>query len=442
ALCGALAPGAALLRLAARSAGGTEAGAEESLHASRAALMLGRTAVARELVGRALGHAGVGRPSPAVLLGHAALVELVADEYRKAGTYARRGLDLALATGGTNPAAQLHATLAVVTAVEGDADACRAHARQALATARAHGLAVPALLASWGLGLLALARNEPSEAVRLLRPLVAGCSSAPHHFAWRLRVVPYFVEAVVPVVRALPAGERERTLRQARAGLRAFEEWGRAAADPRARATALHCRALLGGRDADEPALGAALALLERAGTAFAQGRARLLAGMELRRARRPADACGHLRSAVLRFEECGADAWAARARAELRAAGRTDTAAANVPGPLGALTPQQLRVARHVAQGLTNREVAAVLALSHRTVDHHLRNVFAALGIRSRVQLVYALASLDGRSRDGRSHDGHAHDGRSPAGREHGRGGTAERRLTDPGRQGLASSR
>ncbi|KAB7850330.1 helix-turn-helix transcriptional regulator [Streptomyces mobaraensis] len=74
---------------------------------------------------------------------------------------------------------------------------------------------------------------------------------------------------------------------------------------------------------------------------------------------------------------------------AEVRAA-----TAVTAPGPLASvLTPQQLRVARHVAEGLTNREVAAVLALSHRTVDHHLRNVFAALGVRSRVQLVHALA-------------------------------------------------
>ncbi|EMF00540.1 LuxR family transcriptional regulator [Streptomyces mobaraensis NBRC 13819 = DSM 40847] len=76
---------------------------------------------------------------------------------------------------------------------------------------------------------------------------------------------------------------------------------------------------------------------------------------------------------------------------------------AAVAPGPLSALTPQQLRVARHVAEGLTNREVAAVLALSHRTVDHHLRNVFAALGIRSRVQLVHALIPLSPRPAEAR---------------------------------------
>ncbi|MFD5477681.1 LuxR C-terminal-related transcriptional regulator [Streptomyces hawaiiensis] len=54
----------------------------------------------------------------------------------------------------------------------------------------------------------------------------------------------------------------------------------------------------------------------------------------------------------------------------------------------LSRLTPQQLRIARHVAEGATNREVAQRLAVSTRTVDYHLRNVFAALGVRSRVEL------------------------------------------------------
>ncbi|MFD1051868.1 helix-turn-helix transcriptional regulator, partial [Kibdelosporangium lantanae] len=51
-------------------------------------------------------------------------------------------------------------------------------------------------------------------------------------------------------------------------------------------------------------------------------------------------------------------------------------------------LTPHQARIAGLVAEGATNREVAARMLISTRTVDHHMRNIFAKLGVRSRVEL------------------------------------------------------
>ncbi|MZE69866.1 helix-turn-helix transcriptional regulator, partial [Streptomyces sp. SID5789] len=74
------------------------------------------------------------------------------------------------------------------------------------------------------------------------------------------------------------------------------------------------------------------------------------------------------------------------QARGELRALGALSDGADT--GTLTRLTPQQLRIARHVAEGATNREVALTLAVSTRTVDYHLRKVFAALGVRSRLEL------------------------------------------------------
>ncbi|MEU5048942.1 helix-turn-helix transcriptional regulator [Streptomyces sp. NPDC021096] len=398
ALHGRPAAATALLR-AACSPAPAENDPDVLLHASRAALMLGGTTHARDLAHRALACAGPRGDLGAKVLGHLALVELAAGRYGLAGSCSHRGLEAALARGEHRLTAQLRAALAMTASVMGDAQACRAHARSALAAARDHGLVVPAVLATWALGLLDLSRGLPVEAAERLRPLVLTPSppaplSPLHHFAWHLRVVPCFVEAVALAAPRLPASERSSALGRAQGALRALEKWARAGADGQARALALHCRALLAAPGAAEPYFHQALALLERTGPDFAQARTRLLLGMSLRRLRRPGDAWGHLHGAAVRFEACGADLWAARAREELRAAGRGEADAGRRPP--GSLTPQQLRVARHVAEGLTNREVADRLTLSHRTVDHHLRNVFSALGIRSRVQLVHALASGD----------------------------------------------
>jgi DNA-binding CsgD family transcriptional regulator len=58
------------------------------------------------------------------------------------------------------------------------------------------------------------------------------------------------------------------------------------------------------------------------------------------------------------------------------------------------ALTAQQWRIACLAAEGATNREIATQLFLSPRTVDHHMRNIFTRLGIRSRVELARLVAA------------------------------------------------
>ena len=95
-----------------------------------------------------------------------------------------------------------------------------------------------------------------------------------------------------------------------------------------------------------------------------------------------------HLRAAFAGFEALGAEPWAERAAAELRASG--ETARKRDPSTIDQLTPQELQIVRFVAEGLSNKEVAAQLYLSPRTIDYHLRNVFAKLGITSRTQLAH----------------------------------------------------
>ena len=92
------------------------------------------------------------------------------------------------------------------------------------------------------------------------------------------------------------------------------------------------------------------------------------------------------LEEAVVLFERSGAVIWADRARADIAALGLRR-------GPVGELTPMEDRVARAVAGGATNRETAASLFLSERTIEFHLRNVYRKLDLHSRAELAAVLS-------------------------------------------------
>jgi DNA-binding NarL/FixJ family response regulator len=96
------------------------------------------------------------------------------------------------------------------------------------------------------------------------------------------------------------------------------------------------------------------------------------------------------LHDALDTFRQLEAEPWVRACQGELRATGE-DVRPERAHRP--DLTPQQLRIARFAAQGATNREIAAQLYLSVRTVDHHMRNIFVRLGVRSRVELVRRLS-------------------------------------------------
>lgn len=121
--------------------------------------------------------------------------------------------------------------------------------------------------------------------------------------------------------------------------------------------------------------------------------RAHLLYGEWLRRRRRRVEARMQLRLAHTMLDEMGMQAFAERARRELQATGETPHKRASAPGT-GQLTPQETQIARMASEGLSNIDIGARLFISARTVQYHLRKVFAKLGITSRTQLHLVLPS------------------------------------------------
>lgn len=356
-----------------------------------AALLLGESATAVALATRAL--AAVRLRGPAALEPH--LLELLAygelrtGRHTRARAHAQQGLLAAARTGQPNVAAHHHAVLAMAASVDGDPVLCDRHAAAAGADAGRNALGAAATFAEWARGRCDLALGRPVQAAARLERLVR-TGPGQGHFALRTLALPCYVEA------AVLSGQGER----ARPALTVLARWASATADPQGPALLARCRALLAGPAAAGALFAEALTAHGAAENAFERARTQLLHGMALRRHRRPGDAREVLYDAVIGFEQCGAAAWADRTRAELRATGGQgrETAAGPRPaaGPdlLPELTPQQLRIACYVAEGATNREVAMRLSVSPRTVDHHLRNVFSTLGIRSRTELALLLTS------------------------------------------------
>jgi DNA-binding CsgD family transcriptional regulator len=260
----------------------------------------------------------------------------------------------------------------------GRPDPARQAAQRALETTRdnlVRGVAAEAL------GQLQLALGAPEDTVVQLEPSLA--------FVRRESIAePGACRFAVDLIEALVAlGRRDEALE--------IVGWYEGNARRLERASALancrRCRGLLaaqaGELDAALADYDAALEWHGRDGIPLDHGRTLLALGVAQRRAKRRREARATLEQALALFERIGAALWAERARGELRRiSGRAPTT--------GALTPAEERVAALAAGGKTNREVAAALFLSARTVEGHLSHIFQKLGVRHRAELARALES------------------------------------------------
>jgi DNA-binding CsgD family transcriptional regulator len=192
------------------------------------------------------------------------------------------------------------------------------------------------------------------------------------------------------MVELIEAATRSGRSDRAASALEVLSETTRASGTPWAQGIEARSRALLAEGEAADTLYRDAIDHLAPTRLRVDLARTHLLYGEWLRRERRRIDARAELRMAHELFSEFGMEAFTERARVELEATG--ERARKRTVDTLGELTPQEAQISRLVAQGHTNREIAAQLFISPSTVEYHLRKVFRKLGAKSRTQLANRL--------------------------------------------------
>jgi DNA-binding CsgD family transcriptional regulator len=317
--------------------------------------------------------------SPA--LGALARVQAHLGRLAEARASAEEALAIAEAAGQPQWESQVSGVLAYLAASAGEEERCREHARRALTDLAPTVMSLGESWGRWALGLLDLGLGRPASALEHLRTLENG--PAVHQLA-ATRALPDLLEA------ALRAGDRDL----AEHALGRLTRWAGEVKQNAADALVLRGEALLAPDDESAArSFTAALRLYEKSDRPFDRARTQLLWGERLRRERRRTEARGPLSAALDTFERLGATPWADRARQELAAsgaAGNSVVTRTNSPAQaaLAVLTSQEAQIVRLAAQGLSNRDIAAQLVLSPRTVGHHLYKAYPKLGIVSRGEL------------------------------------------------------
>jgi DNA-binding NarL/FixJ family response regulator/tetratricopeptide (TPR) repeat protein len=304
-----------------------------------------------------------------------------------AAAYADEAVESAARTGMESLRCMALAHAALPSAYLGDAETTHSRANEALALVGATGYVIGSIWARWALAALALSLCDPAAANAALAPLTAQVEQEGIAEPVRVMFVADAIEALVAVGQLGRAEWLTSMLEQA--AQRLDRSW--------ALVQAGRCRALLlaahGDLAAASQAVGAALRRGEGIELQLELARTLLAAGQIERRARKKRTARELLERALQIFEAAGAHHWVQQTRAELeRAVGRATG---------DKLTASEEHVARLTASGLTNRQVAAQLFMSPKTVEANLARIYRKLGVSSRAALGARLAGAD----RGRSH-------------------------------------
>lgn len=260
----------------------------------------------------------------------------------------------------------------------GRAGDCRTRAHAALAESEPMGFGTAAMWAYHALGLLELGLGHPVAAAAHLDRVEAMATAyeivEPSSVWWQ-------ADHVEALVRSGRAHEAARALARFESGAAlSHRAW--------ASATTSRCRALMAAdQDEAEHWFAESLADHDRLAAPFELART-LLCRAERRVATGHLDPSADLTEAIAVFDALGATAWSAQCFAL-----RDTITGRGEPHAEEMLSPAERRVVEAVVAGMTNREVAAGLYISEKTVEFHLHNVYRKLNIRSRTQLVRQLS-------------------------------------------------
>jgi DNA-binding CsgD family transcriptional regulator len=316
----------------------------------------------------------------AAALMHQAGLEVRAGNWSLAARKAAEGYERAEQIGREQDLSGLLYTTALVSAHLGQVPEAREAAQRGIELSERCGDEVFRLLNLSVLGFLELSVGDPAAADKVLRPLAWRLAGS----GWREPSIhgelPNAIEALVELGEL---GEARKLLAELQDRLTRIESpWGEASAG--------RCEGLILAAEGEPAAavltLERALIVHERLPQPFDRARTLLALGAVQRRMKKRGAARTSLERALAIFDELGAVLWARKARSELARLGGRAAAGDE-------LTPTERSIAELVAMGKSNKEVAAQLFITPRTVEGHLTHIYAKLGVRSRAELAHRMS-------------------------------------------------